>query len=121
MLADRNRRALDRLLLDEVRREPPCERLDRPVQVLGRKGVDRVLHRVGRDDEGVVAGDERGVEAALERDVDREVADTMDRAADHPHEPDRLLAVAVRPELGHVVSSESASRRRTTRRAASRR
>ena len=102
VLADRDRRALDRLGLDEVRREPARERLDRPVQVLGRERVDGVLHRVGRDDEGVVAGGERGVEAALERDVDGQVADAVDRPADDPDEPDRLLAVAVGAELGHV-------------------
>ncbi len=121
VLADRDRRALDRLGLDEVRREPARERLDRPVQMLGREGVDGVLHRVGGDDERVVAGGERGVEAALQRDVDGEVADTVDRPANDPDEPDRLLAVAVGAELGHVVSTESASMRRTTRRAASRR
>ena len=39
--------------------------------------VDRVAHRVGGEQAGVVPVDVRGVEVALEPDVDREVAQVV--------------------------------------------
>ena len=50
-----------------------------PVRCSRRERVGRVLHRVGRDDERVVAVDVRGLEVALEGDRDGQVADPMRR------------------------------------------
>ncbi len=74
-----------------------AERLGRAVEVLGRERVDRVLHRVGRDDVGVVAVGVGGPEVALERDVHGQVADAW-RSGSRVDldQPDRGLAVAVR-------------------------
>ena len=80
------------------------EGLDRAREPLRRQRVDRVLHGVGRDHQGVVAGRVGGREVTLERDVHGEVANPVAaRIPDHLDEPDRPLAVPVRAELDHGV------------------
>ena len=59
---------------EEVLDEPPPERLDLVDRMFLRKRIDRVAHRVGGEQAGVVSLDVRGVEVALEPDVDREIA-----------------------------------------------
>ena len=59
---------------EEVLDEPPSERLDGVDRILLRERIDRVAHRVGGKQAGVVSRGVRGVEVALEPDVDREIA-----------------------------------------------
>ena len=60
---------------DEVARRAPLPNASiGPVRCSPGERVDRVLHRVGRDDERVVAVDVRAREVALERDRDGQVA-----------------------------------------------
>ena len=76
-----------------------------PVEVLGRKRVGRVLHRVRGHDRAVVAVRVRGREIALERHGDRQVAQRVrGRVPTDPDDADGGLAVAVRGELDHAVS-----------------
>ena len=80
--------------------------LDRAVEVVRREGVGRVLHRVGGDHQRVVAVGVGGLEVALERDRHGQVADAVAaRVAGDADEPDRRLAVAIRPEFDHAGSS----------------
>ena len=106
VLADADGRPADLREGQEVGREDRPERLDRAGEVLRRQGVDGVLHRVGRDDQGVVAGRVGGREVTFEGDIHGEVTDPVAaRIADDLDEPDRLLAVRVRAELDHAGTS----------------
>jgi hypothetical protein len=55
MLAHVHDRAIDLVVLQEVPTERGRVGLDRAVELIGGEGVRRVLHRVGGDDEAVVA------------------------------------------------------------------
>jgi len=77
MFLDRDDRPIDLVDLEEMASEDHPEVLDRPRQVLAGERVDRVLHRVGRDDVRVVAVDVRSRELAFERDRDGQVADLV--------------------------------------------
>ena len=104
MLADRDRGDRDLVVAEEVTGQDLAEVLDRSAEVLGCQRVDRVLHRVGRDDAGVVAAGVREREVALERDGHGQVADPMTIGlTDELDQADRRLAIAVRTELDHGV------------------
>ena len=75
------------------------ELLDVFGRALARHRVDRVLHRVGREDGGVVPRDVRRFEIPLEAHGDRQVLEVvLLAAARHAHEPDSRLTVAVGTE-----------------------
>ncbi len=102
VLADRDARPVDLLEFEEVVGQGATVCFERPGEVLFGVRVRGVLHRVGRHDELVVAVDMRGREVTFEGDCDGEVAQPVGtRAADHPHQADLRLAVAVRAELDH--------------------
>jgi hypothetical protein len=83
-------------VVDEVAGEHQTERLrlaDR-LAVLGGVGEDRVLHGVGRQDLGVVAGEVGVREVAGQRDADVQV-DELVRVAVAVHTHDARLGLAV--------------------------
>src|SRR4051794_5751465 len=101
---DVDRRHIDLRGREEVLGKCATVLLERPVEVLLRERVGRVLHGVGRDDVGVVAIGMRGCEVALESDRHGQVPEPVTvRAADHADEADGRLAVAVRGKLDHAV------------------
>ena len=96
--------------LEEMLGERPAVVLERTVEVGLGERVGRVLHRVGGDDQRVVAVGVGGREVALERDGDGQVAKAIAvGAARDADEPDGGLAVAVRAELDHAVRVRIAS------------
>ena len=98
---------------EEMLGERSGKALDRPVEVILGERVGRVLHRVRRDDERVVALDVGRLEGALQADRDSQVPDLVTvRPPDHLDQPDCRLAVAVRTELDHRVSSPAPRIRR---------
>ena len=78
VLDDVHARACDgRPCGEEMLDEPPPERFDGVDRILLGKRIDRVAHRVGGEQAGVVPLGVRGVEVALESDVDREIAEVV--------------------------------------------
>src|SRR5215212_6453787 len=116
MLVDRHDRLGDLLAFEETPPEDGAEFLDRPGEVLARECVDGVLHRVGRNDEAVVAVDVGARELALDGDRDREITDPMSGSVAHDlDEPNGGLAVAIRAQLRHAAPTRSCSRRYRSR------
>ena len=110
MGTDVDRRDIDLRRLDEMLGERPAVFLDRSVEVVLGQGVRGVLHRVGGDDQAVVAVRVGGPEVAIERDRDGQVADpVVVRSVRDPDEADGRLAVPVRAEFDHVVASRAAA------------
>ncbi len=95
-----------RIRLQEARADVVQPALQRGSAAGQRRGMDEVLHRVGRDDQRVVAVDMGGREVTFERDRDGEVAQSMRRrVAANTDETDRGLAVAVGSEFDHRAVS----------------
>ena len=106
--ADVDARPVDLLEVEKMLGERPSVSLDGAVEVVLGERVGRVLHRVGRDDMGIVAvGVGRG-EITFEGDRDGEVVEPVPgRISMDADDSDGSLAVTVRAKLDHrrVISS----------------